>query len=461
MALCLVALLPCRSHAAQRGISIQMTTPYGETENVRLYSGYHALVIGVAAYEEGWPRLANPIKDTREVASLLEAQGFTVECIEDPNSFALRRAFNKLAIGPGKDEDKGILVWYSGHGYTNEEIDGTKLGYLVPVDAPLPEEDELGFMEKALNMRQLVTISRRMQAKHVMMVFDSCFSGSIFQLTRAKPTPFIESKVREPVRLFITSGDENEQVPDASLFKTLFLQGLDKRYADRNRDGYVTGMELGDYLQEHVVNYSLDSQHPQFGKINHPLLDKGDFVFALDDGRAGPLDTRFAPLLPEPPPPMRTVEKTSVAVLPLFVYGQVDPGRSTGHVRTSYKSDVLNLLMKVQDLEIHWGFDNPPDNVVPIADDLVQRFKVWESGSPHKDNLRRLSYELDVEYVLLSLYSPGVSTQPYKFSCYLYDVEAGELFNTHDTGKSRPSTKIRPLLESLVSKASWEMVASP
>ena len=32
-------------------------------------------------------------------------------------------------------------------------------------------------------------------------------------------------------------------------------------------------------LQEKVINYSRKAQHPQFGKINNPKLDKGDFVF--------------------------------------------------------------------------------------------------------------------------------------------------------------------------------------
>ena len=33
------------------------------------------------------------------------------------------------------------------------------------------------------------------------------------------------------------------------------------------------------YLDTSVVNYSNGAQHPQYGKIRHPKLDKGDFVF--------------------------------------------------------------------------------------------------------------------------------------------------------------------------------------
>jgi formylglycine-generating enzyme required for sulfatase activity len=43
-------------------------------------------------------------------------------------------------------------------------------------------------------------------------------------------------------------------------------------------------------LTEQVVNHTRGAQHPQFGKINNPLLDKGDFVFALAGG-SGPRPT--------------------------------------------------------------------------------------------------------------------------------------------------------------------------
>ncbi|MDO9528774.1 MAG: hypothetical protein Q7J27_06390 [Syntrophales bacterium] len=44
-------------------------------------------------------------------------------------------------------------------------------------------------------------------------------------------------------------------MPDLSTFKVVFLYGV-KGDADLNRDGYVTGSELGMHLQEKVVNYT-------------------------------------------------------------------------------------------------------------------------------------------------------------------------------------------------------------
>lgn len=69
-------------------------------------------------------------------------------------------------------------------------------------------------------------------------------------------------------------------MPDESIFRHQFLAAL-RGEADVNGDAYVTGTELGEFLQSKVVNYSKGAQHPQYGKIRNPNLDKGDFVFKI------------------------------------------------------------------------------------------------------------------------------------------------------------------------------------
>jgi len=99
-------------------------------------------------------------------------------------------------------------------------------------------------------------------------------------MVRSPPVDISEKSAR-PVRQFITAGRAEEEVSDRSVFKTVFLQGI-KGDADLNNDGFVTGSELGMHLQHKVVNYSRGAQHPQYGKINNPNLDRGDFIFSLD-----------------------------------------------------------------------------------------------------------------------------------------------------------------------------------
>jgi hypothetical protein len=120
------------------------------------------------------------------------------------------------------------------------------------------------------------------------------------------------------VRQYITAGREDEQVPDRSTFKRVFLNGIEGD-ADLTKDGYVTGSELGMYLSDKVVNYTRRAQHPQYGKINNPSLDRGDFVFvpligARQVSPALPSTVKEKPPEPKPPsaPPITQAKKSPV-----------------------------------------------------------------------------------------------------------------------------------------------------
>ncbi len=264
--------------ASVRGIPIKVLSKGGVKKEITLYSGYYALVVGCGKYRE-WPELPNPPRDAMQVARALKYLGFRVRVLLNPTSSQLKRALNSLVVTQGQKKDVGILFYFAGHGHTIEEIGGKPLGYIVPVDAPDPDRDSVGFLDKAISMRQIESYAKLMKSKHVLMLFDSCFSGAIFALGRARPSQYIREKVSLPVREFITAGNENEQVSDQSVFKQCFLVGVRDGDADLNGDGYITGEELGSYLQERVVNYTSGAQHPQFGKIRDPMLDRGDFVF--------------------------------------------------------------------------------------------------------------------------------------------------------------------------------------
>lgn len=212
----------------------------------------------------------------------MKTMGMSVTTLLDPTAARLKTALNELTYGPGRGKDRAVLFFYSGHGETETLATGQKLGYIVPKDAPLPARDPAGFADRAISMNQIETYALRIKSKHVLMVFDSCFSGSVFSSLKGAPTDISEKSVRA-VRQFITAGNDEEQVPDESVFKTCFLQGI-RGDADANKDGYVTASELGMHLDSSVVNYTKGSQHPQYGKIRDPELDKGDFIFVASSG---------------------------------------------------------------------------------------------------------------------------------------------------------------------------------
>jgi formylglycine-generating enzyme required for sulfatase activity len=197
----------------------------------------------------------------------------------NPDNIALQNAFNSFIADYGQNPESRLLIYFAGHGYTKKMAYGDNLGYILPANCPNPETNPNDFQIRAMPMGQIELFATQIQAKHALFMFDACFSGSVFTPSREVPE-VITYKTTRPVRQFITSGSADETVPDKSIFRRQFIAAINGE-ADYNKDGFVTGTELGDFLQTQVINYSKNSQHPQFGKIQNPNLDKGDFVFLI------------------------------------------------------------------------------------------------------------------------------------------------------------------------------------
>jgi len=246
---------------------------------IDLYNESHALVIGVAEYTRGLPNLPGVRGDIADVAAALKRQGFEVETLLNPTRTIFDQGVRTFIRKRGQVAGNRLLIYFAGHGHTLKTGDGREVGFIVPTDAPLPTRDLPGFKESAISMDEIESYARRIESKHVLFIFDSCFSGSLFEAMRTIPDA-IASKTALPVRQFITAGTSEQAVPDDSIFSKQLVSGM-KGDADLNRDGYVTGSELGMFLENSVANYSRGSQTPRYGKIRDPKLDKGDFVFVL------------------------------------------------------------------------------------------------------------------------------------------------------------------------------------
>jgi hypothetical protein len=253
-----------------------VTLPVGDGQSVELYSNSYALVIGVSDYKH-WPDLPGVETDVDEVGLALESHGFKVITLLNPTRNSFDDAMREFIAEHGQDPNNRLIVYYAGHGHTLRTRRGRELGYIVPTDAPLPKDGVGKFKARAISMLEVEIFAKQMEAKHAMFTFDSCFSGSLFEITRAIPDN-ISQKTAEPVRQFITAGSAEQTVPDKSVFRSQFIAGLDGE-ADINKDGFITGTELAQFIEESVTNYTRRAQTPQYGKIRDPILDKGDFIF--------------------------------------------------------------------------------------------------------------------------------------------------------------------------------------
>jgi len=239
------------------------------------YSSSHALVVGIDKYQR-WSRLEYAAKDAKEMAFLLQTQGFQIHLLTDEQA-TLRNILAELkAIGKTVDGNSRVVFYFAGHGQTEDLPGGRERGYIVPVDA-----DDYDWQKTMLPMDQLNRSVKQFKAKHILMAFDSCYSG--LGLTRsimqhpAQDSAYIQKMMRTRSIQILTAGSRSEQAIEAAghgLFTDHLLAALSGA-ADINDDGYITATEIYATLRPSITRKSYSRQTPQFGYIE----GNGDIIF--------------------------------------------------------------------------------------------------------------------------------------------------------------------------------------
>jgi|GEM_PF-2606417 len=236
------------------------------------YSKSIAFVVGIDSYSQGWPRLSQAVKDAQRMEAALKARGFTVFTLYDKNAMGseIVAGLRKAASQTGKND--AFVFYYAGHGHTQKSArDGSEAGYLAPVDA------KSGDLTGYISVSQIRDeINSTCAAKHVLLVLDSCFSGTL--LTRAQLTEGGVADYLSKSGIYgITAGMQDQPAVDG-LFTSVLIEGLDGN-ADYNNDGYVTFKELGLYAEQNV-RVKNRYQTPDYGV----MYGAGQFVFKRPGG---------------------------------------------------------------------------------------------------------------------------------------------------------------------------------
>jgi len=254
-------------------------------QELPLYKESHALIIGVSYYSGGWGQLKTVEEDVKKLKEVLNEHGFRVVILSDPTLERLEKGINDFILKYGQEEENRLLVYYAGHGCVLKTPDNRKLGFVVPNDAPIPgpdNESQVEFKKRALSFDMFTVYAKQILAKHVLFIFDTCYSGIAIpnpyqaQSRGDKVDVVFHPTINSPVRQFITSATAEQKTPSESIFCKMFVNAL------AGADGpsyevYFTGTELGVWLQRATGSNSVDAQLPQFYKI--PDFSNGEFIF--------------------------------------------------------------------------------------------------------------------------------------------------------------------------------------
>ena len=134
--ICFLFLSVCFALCAQDNRGLLVTGQNGV--KVAEFNGAYALVIGESEYTSGWKRLPGVKDDVAAVKKLFEELGFQVETIENATSRNLKIGIESFLNKYGYNPDARIILYFAGHGHTLILSTNNKMGYIVPVDAPLP-----------------------------------------------------------------------------------------------------------------------------------------------------------------------------------------------------------------------------------------------------------------------------------------------------------------------------------
>jgi hypothetical protein len=234
---------------------------------------YYALVIGNNNYSK-LDNLNTAIDDAKEIASVLKKKyGYKVKLLTDATQMDMLKALSEYKDKLGKYDN--LMVYYAGHGLRDEQDNG----YWIPTDANVKDKS------KWISNKAISDFMAEMKAKHVMVVADSCYSGT---LTGSSISPLPEDVNNEDIlftsrvkaRTVLTSGGLQPVLDSGgnghSIFASAFLDVLNEN------DGVMEGYRLYKAMSQQVsLRSSLAGfkQIPEYSAIQHAGHEGSEYYF--------------------------------------------------------------------------------------------------------------------------------------------------------------------------------------
>ena len=233
---------------------------------------YYALVIGNNDYQNK-EKLGAAVNDANEISKILkEKYNFKVKTLV--NADYTKIVDSLIEFTKDRKYNDNLLIYYAGHGELAED---ENKGYWLPVDAGA-EQDSKWISNDIVRNRIKAT-----KAKHVLLVVDSCFAGSISRggpsvtknTERLNNINLINRFKMRKTRLVITSGGNEPVVDndggDHSYFANKFIDVL------KNNNNVIQSMYLFQNVSAYVINNA--NQTPNRTVIFGTGDDGGDFLF--------------------------------------------------------------------------------------------------------------------------------------------------------------------------------------
>jgi len=172
-----------------------------------------AVFIAIDEYREMSP-LLYPVKDAKEIKNILLDHYYIDEIRELYNKEATGSAIRGLFVELQKktEPNDSVFVFHAGHGITEEK---TKTSAWIPYDGG---KNTLA-QENWLSHAQIRSLLDSLNAKHVFLISDSCYSGDLLAAKRGAPETIVSYPAAyDKVSRQAMSSGASEEVADESEF---------------------------------------------------------------------------------------------------------------------------------------------------------------------------------------------------------------------------------------------------
>ncbi len=236
---------------------------------------YHALVIGNNEYKH-LQNLKTAVSDAEATAEILKTKyNFNTTLLINADRYQMLSALHKLRKQLKQGDN--LLIYYAGHGDLDTINDR---GYWLPTDA------EVDNSANWISNLAITDMLNTLQANHIMVVADSCYSGT---MTRTA-VPRIDSSIPAEIqkkwlklmaksqsRTALSSGAVQPVLDEGggehSVFAKAFLDAL------KNNQDVLQGYALYRQVANEVSAHSGNFQTPQYAPIKHAGHETGQFFF--------------------------------------------------------------------------------------------------------------------------------------------------------------------------------------
>lgn len=251
------------------------------------YSSSHALIIGIDQYiNQGG--LGGAVNDAVALANLLQDEfrfpADQVHLLTDREATQQVVRENLELVAQESHTDDRFIFFFAGHGLTRHTPDGQKIGYVAAVES---ENDR---WHTFLSINEIIDYSRFIAAKHILFIFDCCFSGLALTRGLAVTTAhdvrrWVRDCMTHKARQVLTAGLAEQQVGDLvddghSIFTHYLLEALEGGAA--GDEGEITGARVMSYVADAVMKDTRSEQTPAYGDLQG-TEPGGDFIFKRPD----------------------------------------------------------------------------------------------------------------------------------------------------------------------------------